>query len=64
MDKCDYFVVSIDVADVPRVVFGPSNEEVCDTEAETYWNKEADVGEEVHIMCKHHPVMQNLRESN
>ncbi len=64
MSKCEYFVVSIDAAYVPRVVFGPSDEEVCDTEAETYWSKKADEGEEVHIMCKHHPVMQSLRAPN
>jgi ribosomal protein L25 (general stress protein Ctc) len=44
-NKCEYFVVSIDAADVPRIVFGPSDEEV-------------------HIMCKHHPVMQSLRAPN
>ncbi len=63
--KCaDYYVVSIDTAAIPRIVFGPMDEDACDCEAERYWNHDAQAGDEVHIMCKHNEVMRGMTKSN
>jgi len=62
---CKWSVVSIDAALIARIVFGPTlDEDACDTAAEAYHMCRALPGEEVHIVCDHHPVVQSIQPAN
>ena len=48
-----WFVVSIDEAQVPRVIYKDPDETTCHPVADNYWADQAVDGEEVMVTCEH-----------
>lgn len=62
MGTSDWFVVAVDIAEIPRVVFGPATAAQCDNAAEAYWAAAAGPGETVNVVCEHDVLLEYVEE--
>jgi hypothetical protein len=57
---CNWFVVTVDVVGIARVVEGPrQSSHHCDVLAEQYYEEHSQEGEMIQVLCEHDPITQD-----
>ena len=52
-----FFVISVDEAEIPRVIYRSVDESRCHIEADHYWENLAEEGEAVLVTCEHDKIV-------